>query len=151
MRATAVPRADPAAFSPVYQDTVLAGVPATSDEAVLKGGPPTRSGAGLALTMAPKPSAANAAALELVTVRLAPSAPCSSIAPLLPTVEEFFAPVIESILASRVCTLSVMLSWLPVAPDATNVIGVPLTVMVLPAAKLTASESVPATPESAVL
>src|SRR4051794_27018372 len=47
--------------------------------------------------------------------------------------------------------LSVMLSWLPVAPDATKVIGVPLTVMVLPAAKLAASESVPATPERAVL
>src|SRR6267142_2355648 len=35
-----------------------------------------------------------------------------------------------------------MLSWLPVAPEATNVIGVPLTVMVSPAAKSVASESV---------
>ena len=43
-----------------------------------------------------------------------------------------------------------MLSWLPVAPDATNVIGVPLTVMVSPAAKLVASESVPAAPDSSV-
>ena len=43
-----------------------------------------------------------------------------------------------------------MLSWLPVAPDATKVIGVPLTVMVSPAAKLAASESVPAAPESSV-
>src|SRR4051812_3662327 len=121
MRATAVPRAEPAAFSPVYQDTVLAGVPAISDDAVLNGGPPTRSGAGLALTLGPKPSAANAVVLELVSERLTPSAPCNSMAPLLPTVEEFLVPVIESILASRVCTLSVMLSWLPVAPDATKV------------------------------
>ena len=32
--------------------------------------------------------------------------------------------------------LSVTLSWLPVAPEATKAIGVPLTVMVSPAAKL---------------
>src|SRR5882757_4259146 len=43
-----------------------------------------------------------------------------------------------------------MLSWLPVAPEATNVIGVPLTVMVSPGAKLVASESVPAPPDSLV-
>jgi hypothetical protein len=39
---------------------------------------------------------------------------------------------------------------LPVAPDATKVIGVPLTVIVSPAAKLVASEFVPATPDSSV-
>ena len=55
--------------SPVYHDTVLAAVPATSVVAVLNGGPPTRSGAGLAVTVAPKPSDANAAVFELVTVR----------------------------------------------------------------------------------
>ena len=43
-----------------------------------------------------------------------------------------------------------MLSWLPVAPEATKVIGVPLTVMVSPAAKFVASESVAAAPESNV-
>src|SRR6266853_1740278 len=43
-----------------------------------------------------------------------------------------------------------MLSWLPVAPEATNVIGVPLTVMVSPAAKFVASESVVAAPDSSV-
>src|SRR5258708_22370642 len=43
-----------------------------------------------------------------------------------------------------------MLSWLPVAPEATNVIGVPLTVMVSPAAKSVASESVVAAPDSSV-
>ena len=43
-----------------------------------------------------------------------------------------------------------MLTWLPVAPEATNVIGVPLTVMVSPAAKLGATESVPAAPDSSV-
>src|SRR6267378_49799 len=44
-----------------------------------------------------------------------------------------------------------MLSWLlPVAPEATNVIGVPLTVMVSFAAKLVASESVAAAPDNNV-
>src|SRR5712691_4365452 len=43
-----------------------------------------------------------------------------------------------------------MLSCLPVAPEATNVIGVPLTVMVSPAAKSVASESVVAAPDSSV-
>src|SRR5256885_15721746 len=98
MRATAVPRAEPAAFSPVYQDTVLAGVPDISDAAVLKGGPPPRSTCGLALTLAPKPSAANAAVLELVSERLAPSGPCRTMAPFQPTVDGFLVPVIESIL-----------------------------------------------------
>src|SRR5258708_30631190 len=43
-----------------------------------------------------------------------------------------------------------MLSWLPVAPEARNVIEVPLTVMVSPGAKLVVSESVPAAPDSSV-
>src|SRR3977135_263635 len=43
-----------------------------------------------------------------------------------------------------------MLSWLPVAPEATNVIAVPLTVMVSPAPKFAASESVVAAPDSSV-
>ena len=42
------------------------------------------------------------------------------------------------------------LIWLPVAPDATKVSVVPLTVMVSPGAKLAVSESVPAVPDSAV-
>src|ERR1700724_4437922 len=46
--------------------------------------------------------------------------------------------------------LSVTLSWLPVAPAATKVMGVPLTVMVSPAVKLEASESVLAAPDSSV-
>src|SRR5262249_54596106 len=45
---------------------------------------------------------------------------------------------------------SVTLIWLPVAPDATKVSVVPLTVMVLPTAKPDDSESVPAAPDSAV-
>src|SRR5260221_2249894 len=44
-----------------------------------------------------------------------------------------------------------MLSWLPVAPEATKVIGVPLTVMVSFTAKLAASESVPAAPDNSVV
>ena len=46
--------------------------------------------------------------------------------------------------------LSVTLTWLPVAPEATKVIGVPLTVMVSPAAKPVASESVAALPDNSV-
>ena len=95
-RATAVPRAGSVPVSPVYQDTVFAAVPATRLVAVLNGGPPTRSGAGLPVTVAPKPSDANAAVFELVTVRFVPLPPCSVIAPPL-MVEGFVVPVIESI------------------------------------------------------
>ena len=62
---------------------MFADVPPTRVVAVLNGGPPTRSGAGFAVAVAPKPSAANAAAFELVTVRLAASPPCSVITPPL--------------------------------------------------------------------
>ena len=58
--------------------------------------------------------------------------------------------MIESIFVNSVWTLSVMLTSLPVAPEATKVIGVPLTVMVSPGAKLDDSESVPAAPDKAV-
>ena len=149
MRAIAVPRGGSVPTSPVYHETVLADVPPIRLVAVANGGPLTRNGAGFALAVALKPSAANAAVFELETVRLAPSPPCSAITPPV-TVDGVPVPVIESIFASKVWTLSVMLSWLPVAPDATKVIGVPLTVMVSPAAKLAASESVPAAPESSV-
>jgi hypothetical protein len=44
----------------------------------------------------------------------------------------------------------VTLSWLPVAPAATKVIGVPLTVIVSPAAKSVVSESVFAAPDNSV-
>jgi len=57
-------------------------------------------------------------------------------------------PVIESIFANSVWTLSVTLSWLPVAPRRQKVIGVPLTVIVSPAAKLVVSESVFAAPDN---
>src|SRR6267378_4382905 len=87
MRATAVPRAESGPLSPVYHETVLADVPATSVVAVANGGPATRSGAGFAV---------------------------------------------------------------PVAPEATNAIDVPLTVIVSPGAKLVVSESVPAAPDSSV-
>ncbi len=76
-------------------------------------------------------------------------APWRVIAPLL-MVDGFLVPLIWSIFDISVCTLSVMLTWLPVAPEATKVIGVPFTVMVSPAAKLVDSESVPAAPERAV-
>ena len=59
-------------------------------------------------------------------------------------------PVMLSILANRVETLSVTLSWLPVAPAATKVMVVPSTVMVSPAAKFVVIESVLAAPESKV-
>src|ERR1035437_2357953 len=142
-------RADPGPASPAYQDTVFAGVPLPGDVAVLNGEPPTRSGGRAAVAGAPKPSAANAAAFELVTAKFAALSVCSAITPP-PTVDGVEVPVIESIFASSVWTLSVTLSWLPVAPAATNVTGVPLTVMVSPAAKLVVSESVLAMPDNSV-
>jgi len=51
--------------------------------------------------VAPKPSDANAAVFELVTVRSVPLPPCSVIAPPL-MVEGFVVPVIESIFVSNV-------------------------------------------------
>src|SRR5450631_2859174 len=100
-RATAVPRAEPAPFSPVYHDTVLAGVPPIKLPAVANGGPLTRNGAGVAVAGALKPSAVNAAAFELETERFAASAPCSVIAPPL-MVDGVAAPEIESIFANNV-------------------------------------------------
>src|SRR5580704_5551451 len=58
--ATAVWRAGVAPASPVYQNTVLAGVPACSAVAVLKGGPATRCG-GLELKKLPAAATADAA------------------------------------------------------------------------------------------
>ena len=132
---------------PVYQATVLAE-PLTSEVAVL-GEPETRSGGWTAVTVAPKPSAPSAAVFELVTFRLAALSVCSVITPPL-MVDGVEVPVIESIFDSSVWTLSVTLSWLPVAPEATKVMGVPLTVMVSPAAKLVEIESEPARPDKAV-
>src|SRR5450631_666610 len=148
MRAVAVARADPGPLSPVYQEIVLAGVPLTSAVAV-SGEPESRSGGWVAVTVGPQPSAASAAGFELVTDRLAASSVRSATTPPL-TVDGFEVPVIESIFDNSVCTLSVTLSWLPTAPEATKVTGVPLTVMVSPAAKLVASESVFAAPDNNV-
>ena len=58
--------------------------------------------------------------------------------------------MIESIFVNSVWTLSVTLSWLADAPEATKVRVLPLTVMVSPTAKFVASESVPAAPDSSV-
>ena len=77
--------------------------------AVANGGPLTRNGAGFAVAVALKPSAAKAAVFELETDRLSPSPPCSAITPPV-MVEGVEVPVIELIFASSVCTLSVMLS-----------------------------------------
>src|SRR3981081_2621483 len=149
IRAVAGARGDPGPASPVYQLIVFAGVPLTSEVAVANGELPTRSGGTVAVAVAGKPSAANAAGFELVAVRLAALSGGSAITPPL-TVEGIVVPVIESIFVSSVWTLSVTLSWLPAAPEATKVIGVPLTVMVSPAAKLVASESVLAAPDNSV-
>src|ERR1700681_4741606 len=128
---------------------VFAGVPLTSVVAVPNGEPPTRSGPTVTGAEVPKPSAANAAEFELVTGRLAPMLLRNAIAPPL-MVDGTVVPVSESIFVNSVWTLSVTLSWLPAAPEATKVMGVPLTVMVSPAAKLVPSESVPAAPDNSV-
>ena len=65
MRAVDVERAEPGPELPVYQATVLAGVPLTSDVADPSGEPLTRSGGWVAVTVsAVKPSAANAAGVR---------------------------------------------------------------------------------------
>src|SRR5215213_851366 len=148
-RAVAVARAGPGPASPVYQVIVFAAVPLTSEVALLNGMVPTRSGGTAAVTLGPNPSARKAGAFELVAVRLAALSVLSLITPPL-TVEGMEVPVIESILASSACTVSVTFSWFPAAPEATKVIGVPLTVMVSATAKLVVSEFVAATPESRV-
>src|SRR5215210_904384 len=148
-RAVAVARADPGPASPVYQAIVFAGVPLTSDVAVLKGMLPTRSGGTAAVTLGANPSARKVGQFELVTVRLAALSVWSLITPPL-TVEGMEVPVIESILASSACTLSGTVSWLPDAPEATKVIGVPFTVMVSPTPKLVVSEFVATAPDSSV-
>jgi len=76
---------------------------------VPNGALPTRSGGTVAIAVAPNPSAANAVPFELVTVKLAALSACSAMTPPL-TLEGVELPVIESILLSRVCTLSVTLS-----------------------------------------
>src|SRR5262245_18380245 len=138
----------PEPASPVYQATVFAA-PLTRAVAVFSGVPPTRSGGWIAVTVGPKPSAANAAAFELVTLRLAASSVRIVITPPL-TDDGVEVPVIESIFVSNVWTLSLTLSWFPCAPEATNVSVLPLTVMVSPTAKFVASESVFAAPDSSV-
>ncbi len=127
----------PAAPDNAVVPLIGAGVPAW----LLTALPATCSGGSVAVTLplAPRPSAANAVVLVLVTVRFDPALLRSAIAPPL-TVDGIEVPLIESIFESSVCTLSVMLSWLPVAPEATKVIGVPLTEMLSPTAKLPASE-----------
>ena len=59
-------------------------------------------------------------------------------------------PVIDWILPSSVPTVSVTLSWLAVAPEATSVSVVPLTVMVSPATKPFGNELLGAVPDNAV-
>ena len=71
IRAVDEARADVGSVLPVYQDTVLAEVPATSDVAELKGEPETRKGGSGAVTVPLRPSAPNAVELLLVIDRLA--------------------------------------------------------------------------------
>src|SRR6185295_11670132 len=148
IRMVAVERAEPGPELPVYQATVFAE-PLTSDVDEPSGAPVTRSGGCTAATVPTNTGAPNAATFELVTERVAASSVCSVMTPPL-TVEGVDVPVMASIFDSRVWTLSVTLSWFPVAPDATNVSAVPLTVMVLPATKLEDKESVPAMPDRRV-
>ncbi len=115
--------------------------------------PPPR----VAVTVPVKPSAANAAVFELETERSAFTPECRVIEPVREIVDGIAVPVIESIFASNVEISSVTLSWLPVAPDATKVMTVPLTVIVSagttggptePALKLAEIESEPARPRA---
>src|SRR5437879_3616954 len=133
-RATAVERGEPGPSLPVYHFTVLAE-PFTSVVAELAGDEPTRSGGCVAVTgEVLKPSAAVAPGVEPEMLRLAASSVLMVIEPPW-MVDGFEVPVIWSILLIRVWMLSVTLSWLPVAPEATKLSVVPLTVMVSPAEK----------------
>jgi len=121
----------------VYHDTVFAGVPLTGRRrAQRRAGNPKRrhcrrrGGA--------EPSAANAAEFELVTVRLPPLLLLSVITPPL-TVDGTVVPVIASI-SSASSGRCRDVELVGACPLATKVIGVPLTVMVSPAAKLVPSE-----------
>src|SRR6185312_1106948 len=147
-RTVAVERAEPGPELPVYHLTVLAE-PLTRLVADDKGEPDTRSGGWAALTVPVKPSAVKAVAFELVTESVEASSVCSVMTPPW-IVDGVDVPVIWSIFDSSACTLSVTLSWLPVAPEATKVSVVPSTVMVSPGAKLEVSESEPEVPDSAV-
>src|SRR5579883_757956 len=148
-RTVDVERAVPGPELPVYHSTVFAA-PLVRLVAVASDAPETRSGPAVAVPLAGRPSAANAAAFELETVNEGePLLPLIVTMPLV-TVEGVEVPVSASILVSNVCTLSVTLIWpLPLAPDATNVMVWPFTVMVSPALKPVDSEL--AAPDKAVL
>src|SRR5665213_81413 len=100
-------RAEPGPELPVYQVTVLAGVPLISVVAELSEAPPTRSGGSVAVVVPPlKPSAWNAAEFELETVSGAPLLDCSVITPPW-TVDGVAVPVRESMVPSRLPTVVV--------------------------------------------
>src|SRR6266702_6259190 len=151
-RAMAVERGEPGPSLPVYHLTVLAE-PFTSVVAELAGQEPTRSGGCVAVIddeLKPSaPSAAVAPGVEPEMLRLDASSVLIVIEPPW-MVDGFEVPVIWSILLIRVWMQSVTLSWLPVAPEATKLSVVPLTVMVSPAEKPGAIE-LGAVPDSAVV
>src|SRR5260370_36843153 len=125
---------------------VFAGVPLTSGVAALNGEPLTRSGGRVGVAVTPKPSAANAAEFELVTVRVAALSVCSALTPPL-MVDGEEVPVLASIFVNSVWTLSGTLSWLlPVAPEAPEVTAGPLRGMAPPAAHFAARGPVAAPP-----
>src|ERR1700730_1776385 len=105
---------------------------------------PSAASALAALPAGPVPSAAAIVRFEVVPV-------CSVTAPPA-TLDGVEVPVKLSIFESKVATLSLTLIWLgPEATPATNVITLPFTVIVLPAAKLAVSESLPDVPDNAVV
>src|SRR6185437_14491308 len=102
------------------------------------------------VTVPLKPSAAKALAFELFTLR-ALVLSFNVIWPVVALmVDGFVVPEIASILPSRVVMLSVIFTLLPVAPEATNVMTWPLTVMVSLTAKLDDSALAGAVPDSTV-
>src|SRR3954462_748956 len=106
--------------------------------------PPVR----VAVTLIGKPSAPHPPA-ELLIDKFAAVPVCNVIAPVVELIVGA-TPVMPWILASSWPTLSVTLSWLPMAPEATNVSVVPSTVMVSPATKFVTTESLGEAPDSSV-
>lgn len=112
-------------------------------DSVSAGGPPSAVGPAVRArdTDVPSPSPASAVVFELVIVKSDAVPVCNVMAPAV--TPEPVPPDSVSIFASSVVTLSVMLiSLLPEAAEALKVRLWPFTVMVSPAAKLFATESV---------
>src|SRR5205807_7255112 len=107
IRAVAVSRAGPAPASPVYQLTVLAGVPATKAVAVAKGGPATRRGGWVAsvlkksLAAAIAEAAGSAVCASWLTALVSAACRFTAVAAGVAPIANWFAPTVGPRVASK--------------------------------------------------